>query len=245
VALIAVGPENAILPTVTSHPHDERRGEQCQEDNRELDSPVSEHSSPLLMSDPRPMKLVESSGKAAVSFLQRDPIGNVYPINAALRSHGRPVGLLAIGPNDETRGVLVDAALCASETVRDIFIVSSDNDVVRALFKAAQPRVVKKAKQGIYLPGSFLESKENGLGLSQFMRERTYRLDRQIPVPSNSPPVRDVTAEDLSTLTISPAFDPYLGNPLNLPQEGRFYGAAGGCPFLPPCGNNQKIKSRV
>jgi hypothetical protein len=57
VALIAVGPKNAILPTVTSRPHDERRGEQRQEDNRELDSPVSEqHSPPLLMTEPRPVQ---------------------------------------------------------------------------------------------------------------------------------------------------------------------------------------------
>jgi hypothetical protein len=174
----------------------------------------------------RLMGLVESSGTAAVSFLQRDPIGNVYPIYAALRSHGRPVGLLAIGPNDETRGVLVDAALCASETVRDIYIVSSDNDVVRELFQAAQPRIVKNVKQGIYLPGSFLASRDNGFGPDQLMKERTYCLDRPIPISSNPPPVQEATAKYLSTLTIFPSFDPYLGNPLNLPKEGRFYGLA-------------------
>lgn len=170
------------------------------------------------------MELVASSGTAAVSYLQRDPIGNVFPIDAALRSHARTVGLLAVGPKGEASGVLVDASLCSSETVRDIYIDSSDDNVVVELFKAAQPCVVKKVKQGVYVPSSLLTSEESCFGRCQLLKERIYRLERPIPVSHSTPPIREVTAGYLATLVISSAFDKYLGNPVNLPSEGRFYG---------------------
>lgn len=170
------------------------------------------------------MELVESSGTAAVTYLRRDPIGNVFPIYAALRSHACPVGLLAVGPNGETCGVLVDASRCSTETVRDIYIDSTDENVVVQLFNAAQPRIVKKVKQGIYIPSQLLTAEESCFVRCQLSRERIYRLERTIPVSDHASSIREVTAEYLATLVISSAFDPYLGKPVNLPSEGRFYG---------------------
>ena len=167
------------------------------------------------------MTLVESSSTAAISYLRRDPIGNVFPIYAALRSHASTVGLLAVGPKGEARGVLVDASLSSSETVRDIYIDSAHDNVVVELFKTAQPCVVKKVKQGVYVPSSLLTSEESCFGRCQLSKERIYRLERPIPVSHSTPPIREVTAEYLATLVISSAFDKYLGNPINLPSEGR------------------------
>lgn len=172
------------------------------------------------------MELVETSGTAAVAYLRRDPIGNVFPIYAALRSHACPVGWLAVGPNGETCGVLVDASLCSSETVRDIYIDASNDNVVVELFKAAQPRIVKKVKQGIYIPSHFLTSEEKCFAGCQLSKERIYRLERIILASKSTPAIREVTAGFLATLVISSAFDPYLGNPINLPSAGRFYGLA-------------------